>query len=245
MKSVKKFTVSLVTMLSLLLTFGVIALAAEDLTYDNFNRTALNDLAAVGAEWTGGDAGNSVSIENNALKLEFGSSGWFGTGGGIDATPYKYLKIRVKGVAGGEGSQFDLNYAVGPEVKVTEKAFSDLISASGDPAITTEYQDIYIDLGANSIDTGIQAFHFNFHENVSGTIWIDEISFTNSAPAASTADTASQETETEETTSEEASPAENNPDTGDGTNVILYLIISIMSGIAIVVFATRSRKLAN
>jgi hypothetical protein len=182
-----QWSLSLFVALNLLVVTGFTAMAAStDLVFDNYDRATLTDLASakLGAQWTGGDAGKSAAIDKNALKLEYASKGWFGTGGGIDASTYKYLKIRIKGAAGGEGDDFDLNYAVGDNVKTTGKSFTDLAAKK----VTKNYQDVIIDLAANKIDKGIQALHFNFHEGKSGVIWIDSISFTNSvgdkAPAA-------------------------------------------------------------
>ena len=237
----RSLSVSLLLSLLLSLVFGWSAMADGDLVLDNYDRTDLTDFAAsgAGAAWNGGDAGKSASLDDNALKLEYGSSGWFGTGGPIDASAYKYLKIRIKGAAGGEGADFDLNYAVGETVKHTGKAFADLLAAPGAkiPAVTTEYQDILIDLEANGIDRGIQALHFNFHEGAQGTIWIDEIAFTNSgaagAPAGDTSGSASSGT------AADAGSAEANPKTGDSRNVVLFAWMAVISGAAALFLMTK------
>jgi LPXTG-motif cell wall-anchored protein len=235
----RKLSISLLVAVMLMLALGMSAMAAEgDLVYDNYDRADLKDFASSGsnAAWADGNAGKNASIEDNALKLEFGSAGWFGTGGGIDATSFKYLVIRAKGAAGGEGGALDLNYAVGPDVKNTGKAFADLVGPSGDkiPAITTEYQDLVIDLAGNGIDTGIQGFHFNFHDGASGTIWIDSISFTNTAPSSAPAE--------EPAATTDAPAAESNPQTGDNMNTSLYAALAAISGAAALYLTVRARK---
>jgi hypothetical protein len=245
-----KWSASLLVALNLLFASALTALAADDLVFDNYDRTTLSDFAAgtVGAQWTGGDAGKGAAIDGNALKLEYASSGWFGSGGGIDASSYKYLKIRIKGAAGGEGKDFDLNYAVGDTVKTVGKAFADIASS----AITKEYQDIYVDLPANKIDKGIQALHFNFHEGASGTLWIDSISFTNTAgakatepakepakePATDTSDTTATDDGAAASTAEPAT----NPKTGDGMNPSLYITLAAISGAAALTLVYRAKK---
>ncbi|BBI34152.1 LPXTG cell wall anchor domain-containing protein [Cohnella abietis] len=249
-----KLSLSLLVALNLLFVTGLTAMAASDnLVFDNYNRATLSDFAGakVGAQWTGGDAGKSATIEDNALKLEYASKGWFGTGGGIDASEYKYLKITIKGASGGEGADFDLNYAVGETVKTIGKNFADLSGV----AITKDYKDIYIDLAANKIDKGIQALHFNFQDGKSGTIWIDDISFTNSN--GKKAEPAKVEPKKEEPKKEEpkkddgeksepaatdGAGAEANPKTGDTMNVTLYGLIALLSGGAALAFAIKLRR---
>lgn len=236
----RKGIAALLIVFMLALALGIPAMAAEgDLVYDNYDRADLKDFAGSGsnAAWADGNAGKSVSLDGNALKLEFGSAGWFGTGGGIDASPYKYLIIRAKGAAGGEGAAFNLNYAVGPDVKNTDKSFSDLVGPSGDkiPAITTEYQDLVIDLAGNGIDKGIQGFHFNFHDGASGTLWIDSISFSNTDSSAAAAPS-----DDNVATSEEPA-AEPNPKTGDTMNVSLYIALAAISGAAFIL-SLRAKK---
>jgi len=245
MKTFRRLTAA-VAALPLAFAFGLAALADGDLVLDNYDRSGLTDFAASGAKavWNGGNAGKSATIENNALKLEYASKGWFGTGGPIDASSYKYLKIRIKGAKGGEGADFDLNYAVGETVKTTGKAFADLLTAPGKkiPAVTTEYQDILIDLEANGIDKGIQAVHLNFHDGVSGTIWIDEISFTNAAQAAGSAGAtaAGGSDGADASAGSPGATAEPNPKTGDPTDIRLYIGLAAVSGTAAIWLTVRA-----
>lgn len=248
----RKLTASLLLALMLMLAMSLTAMAADDdLVYDNYDRGTLSDFASSGsnAAWASGDAGKSASIDGNALKLEFGSAGWFGTGGGIDASAYKYIVIRVKGAAGGEGAAFDLNYAVGDQVKTVGKAFADLVGPSGDkvPAITKDYQDIVIDMKANGIESGIQAFHFNFHDGASGTLWIDSISFTKAAPGGAAAEPAKEPAKDDgaATTTDagtDAPAAEPNPQTGDTMNTSLYVTLAAVSGAAVLLLGFRARR---
>lgn len=238
-----KLSVSFLAVFTLVFGIGFAAMAdtSSGLVLDNYNRTTLSDFSGsgVGAQWTGGNAGGSAKIVNNALVLNYGSQGWFGTGGAIDASKYKYLVIRIKGAKGGEGSDFDLNYAVGSTVKQTGKTFSQLLSAPGKkvPAITTNYQNIVIDLAANNFDKRIQALHFNFNKNVSGTLYIDNISFTNNLPSAASTSSSPSSSKSSATTQ----PA--NPKTGDHTPINLYDILAVLSGIAVVGLSVRARKL--
>ncbi|RKP58070.1 sortase B protein-sorting domain-containing protein [Cohnella endophytica] len=246
-KKALKLSVSLLLIVNLMFVAGLTAMAAsDDLVFDNYDRATLGDLAGakVGAQWTGGDAGKSASIDGNALKLEYASKGWFGTGGGIDASGYKYLKLTIKGAAGGEGADFDLNYAVGENVKTTGKSFADLSGAK----ISTDYQDIYVDLAANKIDKGIQALHFNFHDGApAGTIWIDSISFTNSKGAKADtpkADTPKADTPKADTPKADGATTtkEANPKTGDSSNMNLYGTLALMSGLAAILLIARARR---
>ena len=249
MKKALRLSLALIVLVNVFIVSGMAMAASDELVFDNYDRAALADFAGseVGAQWTGGDAGKGATIDNNALKLEFASSGWFGTGGGVDASTFKYLKIRVKGAAGGEGESLDLNYAVGEAVKTTGVPFSALISASGDPvpAVTKDYQDILIDLVANKIEKGIQALHFNFHEGSSGTIWIDSISFTNEGPAkveaAPEADPVITDTAVTDTAAAPVA-AEANPKTGDTSNMSLYLSLALISGLAALVMVYKGRS---
>ncbi|WP_167747094.1 sortase B protein-sorting domain-containing protein [Cohnella luojiensis] len=244
-----KWSMSLLIAFLLCFAAGLSAMAAsDDLVFDNYDRSALADFASsnAGAQWTGGDAGKSATLDDNALKLEYGSKGWFGTGGGIDASSYKYLKITIKGAAGGEGADFDLNYAVGETVKTIGKNFADLSGA----AITKDFQDIYIDLAANEIDKGIQALHFNFLDGKSGTIWIDDITFTNSNGAAEEepakesagADDSGETDATTDDTSSDNAGAEANPKTGDSMNLTLYVTMAMISGLAALAMVYKVRK---
>lgn len=220
----KKVIVSLFAVMLLSVPLSAMA-ATEDFVYDSYDR---GDIDPAGSDSNAAWASGIGVVDNNALKLEYGSEGWFGTGGAIDVSDYKYLKLTIKGAAGGEGADFDLNYDSGG-VKNTGKSFAELTAASGDPAITTDYQDVYIDLAANGIDSGIQGFHFNFHSGVSGTIWIDQIAFTESAPGAATVDAPA------------ASDDVANPKTGVDSNMNMYLIIALFAGAAAAILWKKGR----
>ncbi|MFC5530223.1 sortase B protein-sorting domain-containing protein [Cohnella yongneupensis] len=242
----RKLLASFVLVFMLALAMGLSAMAADgDLVYDNYNRTDLKAFdEGSKAAWADGNG----AIDGNALKIAYGSEGWFGTGGGIDASTYKYLVFRIKGAAGGEGDAFNLNYAAPSGVKNTNKSFSDLVGPSGDkiPAITTEYQDIVIDLAASGIDSDIQGFHFNFHKDVSGSLWIDTITFTNTAPNAPAAEEPAKDDDGGAAATDDqpaAEPAaEPNPQTGDTSNTSLYVMLAAVSGAAVVMLSIKARK---
>ena len=101
----------------------------------------------------------------------------------------RYLNIRIKGEKGGEEKLLIMDWH--PEdAKFYAARFSDLVLADGThPVITTEWQDLVIDLEASGFPGMTNAFHIRAFARC--TIWLDEISF--SEPVAPV-DATSQET---------------------------------------------------
>ena len=101
----------------------------------------------------------------------------------------KYLTIRVKGAEGGEEAKLIMDWH--PEdSKFYAARFSDLVLADGThPVITTEWQDLVIDLEASGFPGMTNAFHIRAFAKC--VIWVDEISF---CEAVSPVDASSQQT---------------------------------------------------
>ncbi len=101
----------------------------------------------------------------------------------------KYLVIRVKGAEGGEEGKLIMDWH--PEdSKFYAARFSDLVLADGtNPVITTEWQDLVIDLEASGFPGMTNAFHIRAFAKC--VIWVDEISF---CEAVSPVDASSQQT---------------------------------------------------
>ena len=87
----------------------------------------------------------------------------------------KYLTIRIKGAEGGEETKLIMDWH--PEdSKYYAARFSDLVLADGShPVITTEWQDLVIDLEASGFPGMTNAFHIRAFAKC--VIWLDEISF--------------------------------------------------------------------
>ena len=85
------------------------------------------------------------------------------------------MNIRIKGEAGGEEKMLIMDWH--PEdAKFYAKRFSDLVLADGtNPVITTEWQDLKIDLEASGFPGMTNAFHIRAFAPC--VIWLDEITF--------------------------------------------------------------------
>ncbi|MDR1687691.1 MAG: hypothetical protein LBS21_03655 [Clostridiales bacterium] len=174
MKKVLSFLIA-VFVLTAALSFQVYA--ADSALFDNFDRTEdAKDLAGgVNTEdrtvwWTNWDPG--TSIEDGALKL----TGEAHFGAGIDTgTDWKYLLLTVKGDATG--------ILVAPGGAAV--AFEDLKGADGAalPALTGDWQDWLIDIDASGL-TRDAGMHLN---TAAGTLYVDQIVYTNVGGAADTA----------------------------------------------------------
>ena len=94
----------------------------------------------------------------------------------LDGISYcKYLVIRVKGETGGEENRLIMDWH--PEdSKFYAARFSDLVLADGThPVITTDWQDLVIDLEASGFPGMTNAFHIRAF--AACVIWLDEIGF--------------------------------------------------------------------
>ena len=88
----------------------------------------------------------------------------------------KYLTIRIKGAEGGEETKLIMDWH--PEdARFFAARFTDLVLADGShPVITTEWQDLVIDLEASGFPGMTNAFHIRAFDAC--VIWPDEITFT-------------------------------------------------------------------
>ena len=87
----------------------------------------------------------------------------------------KYLTIRIKGAEGGEENKLIMDWH--PEdAKFYAARFSDLVLADGThPVITTEWQDLVIDLEASGFPGMTNALHIRAFAKC--VIYLDEITF--------------------------------------------------------------------
>lgn len=192
--------------------------APESFLWDNFDDRDPNvkpDTAPNGASmWWDNWANLRAKNEDGAIKLDYRpkefstddyeneddyyarAADWMGNWGeaidmwSLDGISYcKYLTIRIKGETGGEENKLIMDWH--PEdAKFYAARFSDLVLADGThPHITTEWQDLKIDLEASGFPGMTNALHIRAF--ASCVIWIDEIYF--SEPVAPI-DTTSSET---------------------------------------------------
>ena len=178
--------------------------APESFLWDNFDDRDPNakpDTAPNGAPiWWDNWANLRAKNEDGAIKLDyrpkafstedydneedyFARAGdWMGNWGeAIDMWSLnsiswcKYLTIRIKGAEGGEETKLLMDWH--PEdAKFYAARFSDLVLADGThPVLTTEYQDLVIDLEASGFPGMTNAFHIRAFAPC--VIWLDEISF--------------------------------------------------------------------
>ncbi|WP_163192335.1 hypothetical protein [Clostridium thermarum] len=196
------------------------------LLLDDYNRSSLGVEGNGGAYNTPNSQGITIywiqwakavpQIEDNALKLQMEAQGWFGEGGMIKDPAFKYIIMKVKGEKGGEEQFLSIN----PDAKGLVN-FVDLKGPDGNPvpAITTEYQDIVIDIAASgfNLPDGLEAIHFNNTEPV--TIYIDEIYLSKDGKPAdfSVADKKEEEKPAAETPQGEK-PAEEKPAVEDSSD---------------------------
>ncbi len=177
---------------------------ANKILWDNFDERDPNakpELAPNGAPiWWDNWANLRAKNEDGAIKLDFrpkefnpedydneeayfaAAADWMGNWGeAIDmwslenAAFCKYLTIRVKGEVGGEEAKLIMDWH--PEdAKFYAARFSDLVLADGShPAITTEWQELVIDLEASGFPGMTNALHIRAFADC--VIWIDEIYF--------------------------------------------------------------------
>ena len=123
----------------------------------------------------------------------------------LDGISYcKYMTIRIKGEVGGEQNKLIMDWH--PEdAKFYAARFSDLVLADGtNPVITTEWQDLVIDLEASGFPGMTNALHIRAFADC--VIWVDEITF--SEPVAPVDATSSETIQAGLTAAETGKPAE-------------------------------------
>ena len=136
---------------------GVVKINYRPKAFDPEDYDNMDDYYARAADWMGnwGEAIDMWSLE------------------GISYC--KYLTIRIKGEAGGEEKKLIMDWH--PEdAKFYAARFSDLVLADGShPVITTEWQDLVIDLQASGFPGMTNALHIRAFAEC--TIYLDEIYF--------------------------------------------------------------------
>ncbi|VUD58597.1 hypothetical protein TDB9533_02462 [Thalassocella blandensis] len=145
------------------------------LVLDDFDNPAqwpgVNDLGRwAGANGFRNHQGTIASgiVQNGALVLEYGNTGWFGSDIGQSIADKKYLVLTIKGAAGGEERDFHISLGG------VDKSFAEL---SGEQ-LTTTYKTIRIDLEANAINRAAPGqLQMSFWWGGSSTVIIDEIRF--------------------------------------------------------------------
>lgn len=205
---------------------------------DDFNRAADEADNSGGFNTQGADTWwynvYDYVIEDGALVADFdgGEKNHFGVGANVAVEAgYKYLVMRVKGVEGGDYSTLMLNLGAKNPVM-----FAEMVGPSGAalPQIGADWVDLVIDLSASGIVFD-QGFHLNSES--AGTLYIDEIYYTNTA--GETAAAAPAETE-----DEVAAPAAEqvNPKTGESNFVGIAIIAVLLSGAMLVFLSRKARK---
>ena len=200
----KKFLAFLLS-LTMVFAMAAVAFAeGETYLWDNFDDRDPNakpELAPNGAHlWWDNWANLRAKNEDGALKLDMRpkaydpedydseddyyahAADWMANWGeavdmwGLDGVSYcKYLTIRIKGAEGGEENKLIMDWH--PEdAKFYAARFSDLVLADGThPVITTEWQDLVIDLEASGFPGMTNALHIRAFAKC--VIYLDEITF--------------------------------------------------------------------
>ena len=213
----KKFLAVVLAAMMLLAVAAPALAEGETFLWDNFDDRDPNskpELAPNGVNmWWDNWANLRAKNEDGAIKIDYRpkafdtedyeneeeyfarAADWMANWGeavnmwALDGISYcKYLTIRVKGAEGGEEAKLIMDWH--PEdSKFYAARFSDLVLADGShPAITTEWQDLVIDLEASGFPGMTNAFHIRAFAKC--VIWLDEITF--SEPVAAI-DASSQE----------------------------------------------------
>lgn len=126
-------------------------------------------------QWTGSsnfaNGGGAGVVEDGALALQYQNMSRLETNIGRNLSATNKLVIRAKGAAGGEESQ--VNVTIGGVTKTLGQLSRD--------TLTTSYKDLVIDLPANGVDLSQTIWSIAIAQatwNTTGTIYIDEIYFT-------------------------------------------------------------------
>ncbi len=121
-----------------------------------------NDLG----NWTGAGGFESIGVTDGALRIEYDSSGWYGTQVSQDITAYPTLRMTVAGDDGGEHGdiQFDLGGVTGGLSQLTD-----------DP-IETASSIVSVDLAAAGVDLSSPGqLDLRFYDGGAGAIEIEEL----------------------------------------------------------------------
>lgn len=207
--------------------------APQSFLWDNFDDRDPNakpDTAPNGASmWWDNWANLRAKNEDGAIKVDYrpkeydpedydteeeyyaAAGDWMGNWGeaidmwALDGISWcKYMTIRVKGQTGGEENRLLMDWH--PEdARFYAARFSDLVLADGShPVITTEWQELVIDLEASGFPGMTNALHIRAFAPC--VIWIDEITF--SEPVAPIDATSSETIQAGMTAAETGKPAQ-------------------------------------
>lgn len=205
---------------------SILAAPEGSMLLDDYNRAALGIQGNGGAYNTPNSKGITIywiqmanttaQVENNALKLQMNAKGWFGEGGAIKDPAFKYLVIKIKGEKGGEEKNLSLN----PDAKGAVN-YTDLKGSDGKPVpvITTEYQNIVIDIAKSGfkLPEGFEAIHFNNIDPI--TVYIDEIYLSKDGTASAVTDPSNNQTNNNQTGGQQTGGQQtNNNQTGSQQN---------------------------
>ncbi len=154
-----------------------------NLWWDNWaNLRAKNEDGAIKIDYRPAEFDPEDDLYENEDDYFAHAGDWMGNWGeavnmwALDGISWcKYLTIRIKGNEGGEEKKLIMDWH--PEdSKFYAARFSDLVLADGShPVITTEWQDLVIDLEASGFPGMTNAFHIRAFAKC--VIWLDEISF--------------------------------------------------------------------
>ena len=154
-----------------------------NLWWDNWtNLRAKNEDGAIKIDYRPAEFDPDDDLYENEDDYFAHAGDWMGNWGeavdmwALDGISWcKYLTIRIKGNEGGEEKKLIMDWH--PEdSKFYAARFSDLVLADGShPVITTEWQDLVIDLEASGFPGMTNAVHIRAFAPC--VIWIDEISF--------------------------------------------------------------------
>ena len=200
----KKLIAMILAAMMLLAVAAPVLAEGETFQWDNFDDRDPNskpELAPNGANiWWDNWANLRAKNEEGAIKIDYRpkafdpedydseddyfahAADWMGNWGeavnmwALDGISYcKYLHVRIKGAEGGEETKL-IMYWHPEDSKFYSARFCDLVLADGSKAtITTEWQDLVIDLEASGFPGMTNAFHF--YAFAKCVIWLDEITF--------------------------------------------------------------------
>ncbi len=159
---------------------------------DDFNRTDLSDTTDTNIWWRGGSpeariVGKYLALDYTNNKAIYRSAGYDNSNA---AGNYENFVLRIRGTRGGENIKIVPFYVKedGTEVYGEPMALSTLKGPDNKPVpgITKEFQNLVVNFTANGWEKNVNGFKFESLDGEAGTIYIDQIFFTNMEYDAST-----------------------------------------------------------
>ncbi|UPM44413.1 cellulase family glycosylhydrolase [Halocatena salina] len=146
-------------------TTDLAAAGPDDLLIDDYDDPSwpsANDLG----NWTGSGGFEHIDVVDGALRIEYDSSGWYGTQVSRDITAYPTLRLKVVGDDGGEHEDIQLDFG---------GVRTDLSRITADSIGTTE-SIVSIDLEAAGVNlTSPGQLDLRFYGGGTGAIEIEEL----------------------------------------------------------------------